>query len=91
MLFNGLPMRKNKNTKHCRYHSTRQVTGCGLVRQPAKTKIIKTKKEKQKMSCPYYYFDHDYCCRKTGERVNEDIYYKYCKRYDYDDCPIYKY
>lgn len=42
------------------------------------------------MSCPFYYWDSDYCCRKTGKRVNEDIYSKYCRKYDYDDCPIYK-
>ena len=42
------------------------------------------------MSCPYYWWDHDYACRKSGEAVNEDIYYKYCRNYDYDCCPIYK-
>lgn len=42
------------------------------------------------MSCPYYYWNHHYACRKTGKDVNEDTYYKYCRNYDYDDCPIYK-
>ena len=42
------------------------------------------------MSCPYYWYNHHYACRKTGKDVNEDIYYKYCRNYDYDDCPIYK-
>ncbi len=42
------------------------------------------------MSCPYYWWDHGYACRKTGKNVNEDIYYKYCRGYDYSDCPIYK-
>lgn len=42
------------------------------------------------MSCPYYWYDNHYACRKSGKDVNEDIYYKYCRNYDYDDCPIYK-
>lgn len=42
------------------------------------------------MSCPYYWYDNHYACRKSGKDVNEDIYYKYCRDYDYDDCPIYK-
>lgn len=42
------------------------------------------------MSCPYYWYDNHYACKKTGKEVNEDIYYKYCRNYDYDDCPIYK-
>lgn len=42
------------------------------------------------MSCPYYWYDHHYACRKSGKDVNEDIYYKYCRNYDYGDCPIYK-
>ena len=42
------------------------------------------------MSCPYYWYNHHYACRKSGKDVNEDIYDKYCKNYDYDDCPIYK-
>ena len=41
--------------------------------------------------CPYYHWDHGYACRKTGKRVNEDIYSKYCNTWTYsDDCPIYK-
>ncbi len=43
------------------------------------------------MSCPYYWWDHGYACRKTGKNVNEDMYSKYCNTYTYsDDCPIYK-
>ncbi len=42
------------------------------------------------MSCPYYWYNYHYACRKTGKDVNEDIYYKYCRGYDYSDCPIYK-
>ena len=42
------------------------------------------------MSCPYYWYDNHYACRKSGKDVSEDIYYKYCRNYDYDDCPIYK-
>lgn len=42
------------------------------------------------MSCPYYWYNHHYAYRKTGKDVNEDTYYKYCRNYDYGDCPIYK-
>lgn len=42
------------------------------------------------MSCPYYWWNNHYACRKSGKDVNEDIYYKYCRGYDYSDCPIYK-
>lgn len=42
------------------------------------------------MSCPYYWWNHHYACRKSGKDVNEDIYYKYCRDYSYSDCPIYK-
>ena len=42
------------------------------------------------MSCPYYWWNNHYACRKSGKDVNEDTYYKYCRNYDYDDCPIYK-
>ena len=42
------------------------------------------------MSCPYYWWDNHYACRKSHKDVNEDIYYKYCQNYDYSDCPIYK-
>lgn len=42
------------------------------------------------MSCPYYTFrQNDYYCQKKGDYVNSDVYYKYCRKYDYDDCPIY--
>ena len=43
------------------------------------------------MSCSYYTFrQNDYYCNKKGDYVNSDVYYKYCRNYDYDDCPIYK-
>ena len=42
------------------------------------------------MSCPYYWYNYHYACRKSGKDVNEDTYDKYCKNYDYSDCPIYK-
>lgn len=42
------------------------------------------------MSCRYYWWNNHYACRKSGKDVNEDIYYKYCRNYDYGDCPIYK-
>lgn len=43
------------------------------------------------MSCPYYTFKSgDYHCVKQQKDVNSDIYYKYCRNYDYSDCPIYK-
>lgn len=42
------------------------------------------------MSCPYYWYNHHYACKKSGKDVNSDIYEKYCQGYDYRDCPIYK-
>lgn len=43
------------------------------------------------MSCPYYTFrSNDFYCTKKGDYVNSDVYYRYCRNYDYDDCPIYK-
>lgn len=43
------------------------------------------------MSCPYYWYNYNsYACRKSGKDTNEDIYYKYCRGYDYGDCPVYK-
>lgn len=42
------------------------------------------------MSCPYYWWNNHYACRKSGKDVNDDLYYKYCRNYDYSDCPIYK-
>lgn len=42
------------------------------------------------MSCPYYWYNYHYACRKSGKDVNEDIYDKYCKNYDYESCPIYR-
>lgn len=43
------------------------------------------------MSCSYYTFrNNDYYCTKKGDYVNSDVYYKYCRNYDYSYCPIYK-
>lgn len=47
------------------------------------------------LSCPYYKFESslfggDYYCIKQEKAVNSDTYYRYCRNYDYDDCPIYK-
>ena len=43
------------------------------------------------MSCSYYTFrQNDYYCMKKQDYVNSDVYYKYCRNYDYSDCPIYK-
>ena len=42
------------------------------------------------MSCTYYWWNHNYACRKSGKDVDEDTYYKYCRNYDYDRCPIFK-
>lgn len=42
------------------------------------------------MGCPFYWWNYHYACKKSGKDVNEDTYDKYCKNYDYGDCPIYK-
>ncbi|MBQ4110837.1 MAG: hypothetical protein IJC74_08150 [Clostridia bacterium] len=43
------------------------------------------------MSCSYYDFRcNDYYCMKKQDYVSSDIYYRYCRDYSYDDCPIYK-
>ena len=47
------------------------------------------------MACTYYsfkggFFGGDYWCDKKDCRVDSDTYYKYCRNYDYSDCPIYK-
>lgn len=43
------------------------------------------------MACSYYTFrQNDYYCMKKKDYVNSDTYYKYCRNYDYRDCPIYK-
>lgn len=43
------------------------------------------------MSCKYYYMDgYDYHCGKCNKDVTSDWYYKYCRNYDYDECPVYK-
>ena len=47
------------------------------------------------MSCTYYefkssgWFGGDYWCRKKDCRVDDNTYYKYCRDYNYDECPIY--
>lgn len=43
------------------------------------------------MGCPYYTFrQNDYYCEKKQDYVNSDVYYRYCRDYSYDECPIYK-
>lgn len=43
------------------------------------------------MSCPYYTFRYgDYYCLKACKEVKDSAYYKYCRNYDYSDCPAYK-
>lgn len=42
------------------------------------------------MSCPYYWWNNHYACRKSEKDVNSDLYDKFCSTYDYSDCPIYK-
>lgn len=42
------------------------------------------------MSCRYYWWNNHYACRKSQKDVNEDIYRKYCRDYNYRECPIYK-
>ena len=47
------------------------------------------------MSCSYYrysggLFGGDYWCDKKDQRVDSDTYYKYCRNYNYDECPIYR-
>lgn len=43
------------------------------------------------MSCSYYTFrQNDYYCMKKSDYVNSDTYYRYCRNYSYDECPVYK-
>ena len=50
------------------------------------------------MSCPYYKFENrffggDYTCIKDPNETKvmpSDHYYRYCRDYSYDECPIYK-
>lgn len=43
------------------------------------------------MTCSYYTFrQNDYYCQKKGDYVNDDVYFRYCRNYSYDECPIYK-
>ena len=46
------------------------------------------------MSCTFYRWNGgvfgDYWCDKKDCRVDSNTYYKYCRDYNYSDCPIYK-
>lgn len=42
------------------------------------------------MSCLFYTWRSDYYCTKQENYVNEEIYYKYCRNYDYGDCATYR-
>lgn len=50
------------------------------------------------MSCSYYenkggsgfFGGFDPYCHKKGDYINSDVYDRYCKNYDYDECPIYR-
>lgn len=47
------------------------------------------------MSCTYYRWEGgsffgDYWCDKKDCRVDSDTYRKYCRDYNYDECPIYR-
>ncbi len=43
------------------------------------------------MSCSYYMFrEGSYFCAKKEDYINEDVYYRYCRKYEYSECPIYK-
>lgn len=47
------------------------------------------------MSCDFYEFQGglfggDYYCKIKKATINSDTYYRYCRGYSYDECPIYK-
>lgn len=47
------------------------------------------------MACTFYEYkggllSGDYWCNKNNCRVDSDTYYKYCRGYNYDECPIFK-
>lgn len=47
------------------------------------------------MACTFYrdnggLFFGDYWCNKKNCSVDNDTYYRYCRDYSYDECPIYK-
>lgn len=43
------------------------------------------------LSCSYYIFRQgSYFCAKKDDYINEDVYYRYCRKYEYSECPIYK-
>ncbi len=43
------------------------------------------------MACPYYIFrQNDYFCYKKDGYINHEVYQRYCKNYDYANCPIYQ-
>lgn len=40
------------------------------------------------MSCPHYVFrSNDYYCSQLEDYVDSDTYYRFCRNYDYSDCP----
>lgn len=42
------------------------------------------------MSCSYYEFrEGSYYCLKKHDYINSDVYERYCRSYNYDECPIY--
>ena len=43
------------------------------------------------MSCTFYKMkNNDFYCVKKQDYISSDIYYKYCRNFNYDECPIYK-
>lgn len=57
----------------------------------------KTQKNKggQEMSCDFYTYKGgtlfgDFYCMKKEDTINMDTYNRYCKNYNYKECPIYK-
>ena len=43
------------------------------------------------MSCPYYSFrSNDWYCNQIRDYVSTDVYYAYCRNYDYESCPNYE-
>ena len=38
------------------------------------------------MACPFYWYNHHYACMKSEKDVNEDIYRRYCRDYNYECC-----
>ena len=45
------------------------------------------------MSCPHYFWNNHYACQLKPQYhrdVDEDTYHRYCRDYNYSECPIYK-